>query len=245
MKISQAKKAENREKIISTAVDLIIKNGLKSASMREIAQNAGIGEATIYNYFPSKNAIVFGYYQQCLEKSISRLQAIDGFEEFTIQEQLQSLLDTILEFYLPDREFVNLTFERVFFALSQNYKQLKPIRSLYIDMVNDIFRAAEEVGEIPEQMFGDIIYQLLWDAKIGLVIYWLKDESEGFVHTSVLTDKSLGLFCALLKAGVANKISDIALFLFKNHVLNRLDFFTEKADLFSKAKRAFMGGGNG
>ena len=42
---------EIRRKILQAAVDIMTKKSFESASMREIAQSAGIGEATIYNYF--------------------------------------------------------------------------------------------------------------------------------------------------------------------------------------------------
>ena len=58
MKISKQQKLENRRKIIESAVDLVIEKDLKSATMREISRHAGIADATIYNYFPTKEAIV-------------------------------------------------------------------------------------------------------------------------------------------------------------------------------------------
>jgi len=50
---SEKNKAKTRIKILEASVDVIIEKGYKSASMREIARRAGVGDATIYNYFPS------------------------------------------------------------------------------------------------------------------------------------------------------------------------------------------------
>ena len=56
MKISKKQQKENRTKIIAATVDLVISKDLKSATMREIARKAGVGDATIYNYFSTKEA---------------------------------------------------------------------------------------------------------------------------------------------------------------------------------------------
>ncbi|MCP4693355.1 MAG: TetR/AcrR family transcriptional regulator [Desulfobacterales bacterium] len=245
MKISKERKQENRRLIIQAAVELMIKKGARAATMREIAGNAGIGTATIYNYFPTKEAILFAYYEDHFQNCMEKIQSIDGFNEFSLQEQLQTLIETSLTLFLPDREFVEISFKTTFFTMSQNFHRLKPARDLFIRMVQDMFEAAVEVGEIPGQMFQDLLYQLFWDFYVGMVIYWLSDASDRFTDTSVLIDKSLDLTCAMLKAGVANKVFDIATFLFKNHVLNRMNFIKERFNGIHEVKRAFMGGAHG
>ncbi len=241
MKISKEQKEKNRRLIIQAAVDLMIEKGLKAATMREIAKNAGIGAATIYNYFPTKESILFAYYEDHLQLCTEKIKSIRGFNEFSLQEQLQTLIETSLDLFLADREFVETSFKTIFFTMSQNYQRVKPIRDLFIHMVRDMFEAAEEVGEIPEQMFQDLIYQLFWDFYVGMVIYWLSDSSDSFTDASVMIDKSLDVTCALLKSGVANKVFDMATFLFKNHVLNRMDFIKERVNVAYEIKREFMG----
>ncbi|MEJ2497711.1 MAG: TetR/AcrR family transcriptional regulator, partial [Sulfurovaceae bacterium] len=61
MKISQEAKEKTKIKIIQSAVDLITKNGYKNTSLREIASNAGVSNPTIYNYFPSKENLLYDY----------------------------------------------------------------------------------------------------------------------------------------------------------------------------------------
>ncbi|MCP4750529.1 MAG: TetR/AcrR family transcriptional regulator [Proteobacteria bacterium] len=241
MKISQKQRKKNREKIIASAVDIMIENGFKSATMRAIAKSSGLGDATIYNYFPTKESILFAYYEEKLKECIEKLKNIEDFNQFTLHEQLQTFFETQLQLFLPDREFVALSFKRIFFSLNQNYKQIKPIRELYGKIIVDIFNAAAEVNEIPEQIFQDLIDNLLWDYYVGTIIFWLNDESEQFSDTSVLVDKTLDLMCAVLKSGVMNKVFDITSYLFKSHILNRFDGFRRRVDTIKLLKREFMG----
>ena len=73
---------------------------------------------------------------------------------------------------------------------------------------------AIEVKEIPAQMFQQIIYHLLWDYYVGIIIFWLNDRSDQFSDTSMMIDKTMDLFCSILKAGAVNKMFDIMSYFF-------------------------------
>ncbi len=242
MKISEEQKRKNRGEIIRAAVDAITEKGTKGATMREIAQKAGLGDATIYNYFPTKEAIVYAYYEEQLAVCVERLRAIEDFNEYSLREQLQVFFETQLELLLPDREFVESTFRAVTFSLTQDSQLLKPIRARFFRVVGEMFEAAVEVGEIPDQAFLEMTSRFCWDYYVGLVAYWLKDRSHQFEHTSVLIDKSLDLGVAFVKADLAGKFLDMASFLFRHHILDRLDGFRDRMEAARAVKRAFTGG---
>ena len=241
MKVNEKQRIATRKKIINAAVDVIIEKGIKAASMREIAKLAGIGDATIYNYFSTKEALVYGYYEDRIETAIDQMKKIEGFADYTLQEQLQSLVEGILERFLADREFVQSTFNQVFFGFSQSYARMKPIRRQFFDVVKTMFEQAEDRGEIPDIVFGDILHQLFWDYFVTITAYWNKDDSDQFAKTSVLIDMSLDLTCTVIKSGLFNKAFDMASFLFKNHILSRMDIFAEQIATVSRMKKQFMG----
>jgi AcrR family transcriptional regulator len=242
MKISKAQKKVNREKIIAAMVGLVIKKDLKSATMREIAREAGLGDATIYNYFPTKEAMVCGYYEDKFDQVTRKLTEIDNFNEFTFQEQLQTLFETKLELFLPDREFLEKTFKTTFFALSQHYSRIRPIKEKFMAIVEDIFEAATEVGEIPDQVFRELTIQCFWEYYIGVVVYWLGDDSDQFSSTSILIDKTIDLAGTVIRTGIGNKVFDMGIFLFKNHILSRMDLVRERVETLHGIKKKFMAG---
>jgi len=240
MKISKEQKVRNRNKIIAASVDLVTSKGLKAATMREIARKAGLGDATIYNYFPTKETILYGYYEDKFDRVTRQLKQIKDFNEYTFQEQLQTFFETKLELLLPDREFVEKTFKTTFFALSQHYSRIRPIKEKFTAIIEDIFKAAIEVGEIPDQVFMELTVQLFWEYYVGIVLYWLKDDSDQFESTTVLIDKSMDLTCASIRAGIGNKIFDMGIFLFKNHVLTRMNFIKDHVNNIHGIKKKFM-----
>ncbi len=242
MKITAKQKAENHRKIIKATVEAIIEKGYKSATMRCIAKSAGLGEATIYNYFPTKESILYAYYLEHFDNCIEQLLSIEDFNKYTFQEQLQIFFESSLELLLLDREFVGESFKIIFFSMSHNFKHLRPIRTQFVNIVDDIFQSAIEVGEIPDQVFQEIIYQFFFDYYVGIVTYWLSDTSEQLEDTTLFLDKSMDLACTVLKTNLFNKCSDLLVYLFKNHVLNRMHSAKDKIDTVHKIKRAFTGG---
>ena len=114
MKISQEQKAANRRAIIRAAVAVISEKDFPSSTMREIAKSAGVGDATIYNYFATKDAILIGYYDDHMQACIQTLKEVADFNTFTLQEQLQTFFETGLDHFQADRQFVAATFHRVF-----------------------------------------------------------------------------------------------------------------------------------
>ena len=240
MKISQNKKRENRQNIIAALVDMVIEKDLKNATMRGIAKSAGIGDATIYNYFSSKDAMVYAYYEERLGQAVDTLRGIPDFNTYTFQEQLQTFFETQLELFLADREFLEKTFKAAFFTLSQDYARIKPVKETFTRVIRDIFEAAIEAGEIQDQVFLELSLQMFWEYYIGVIMYWLKDDSDMFSSTTLLIDKSLDIAAASIRAGIGNKIFDMGMLLFKNHFLSRMDLIRDRVDLVHGIKRKFM-----
>lgn len=245
MKISKAQKKRNRDKIISAAVDLIIKKGVKAATMRRIAQDAGVGDATIYNYFPTKEAIIYAYYKDKFDEVVQRLNAITDYQEFTFREQLQAFFETKLDLFIHDREFIEKTFKPAFLTFSQHYNRIRPIKDKFMAVVEEIFATAVESGEVPEQAFRELTLQMFWEYYIGVVLYWVRDDSDRFESTSLMVDKSMDLACSVIRAGIGNKIFDMGIFLFKNHVLSKMDMFRDRVNTLHGIKKEFREMGNG
>jgi len=240
MRISAEQKAENRRAILDAAVDLMIEKGFRSMSMRAVARKAGIGDATIYNYFPTKESLIHGYYLEALETAVTTLSEVEDIDRYDLRERLQIFLETILEGYLADREFVDETFSSVFFRPVPAGKGMRAIRARFIEVVKEQFDAAGESGELPDMVLKELVYQCIWDYHIAVILYWLRDDSEQFSNTSVFIDKSLDLGYTMIKAGVLDKLTGLASFLFKSHVLSRIEMIMDERDTFNRLKDEFM-----
>jgi len=71
--------SNKRDQIITATRDLIVEHGLQDISMSQIAQRAGVGMGTIYNYFASKEELVFGLYHEI--KVAMSAHVLDSYDE--------------------------------------------------------------------------------------------------------------------------------------------------------------------
>jgi AcrR family transcriptional regulator len=63
----QLKREESRARIIESALRLFARHGYDSTSIRMIAQDAGISQGLMYNYFASKEELLQAIFQQSLQ----------------------------------------------------------------------------------------------------------------------------------------------------------------------------------
>ena len=218
MKVSKEKKKEIRNDLLQAAVEVFTEKGFRAATMREISTRAGYGVATIYNYFPNKDKILYAYFDIKLTETVETVKNIPDLDEFTLKEKLQILLETVLDIYLQDREFVAETYQMLFDSPLKTYSEFQAIHDVITDTVKSFLTTAAEKGEIPEVPFEKLIAALYDEYCILIVLFWLRDDSEGFANTSQLIDLSLDLIVGILKSGLITKSFEIIIFLFKNFV---------------------------
>ena len=240
MKVSEKDKAKTRIKILEASVDIISEKGFKSASMREIARHAGVGDATIYNYFPSKEKLLYGYCEYVQHQVMESLKQIEDFHEYSLQEQLQQFAETQLQTWLPAREFLQEVFKLTYYSPVAGSAHLTKTRKLFTQMITDMLEAAIEAGEIPEQPYQELLPRLYWDYMTGVMAYWLKDDSENFTNTSQLLDKSMVIIANILHQGMIGKSLDLISFLFRTHVMTHFDSLVKTKDTAKSIKRKFM-----
>ena len=71
-----AHRHEVRGAILDTASALVAEHGLRSVTMSQIAERAGIGRATLYKYFPAVEAILVGWHERQIAGHLEHLVAV-------------------------------------------------------------------------------------------------------------------------------------------------------------------------
>ena len=237
MKISQSAKEKTKIKILQSAVELIIEKGFDRASLREMAKNAGVSNPTIYNYFPSKEKLIYAYIEQKHKEAIETIKEIEDFHTYTLREQLQTFIETELELYLEDREFIVQIADMVFHSSPLKVGTLYETNAKFIETIEEMLLIAIEAKEIKEPPFKELMPKLFWDYYIMIVAYWIKDDSEMFENTTQFIDHSLGVIEAILQSDILEKSSQLGLFFFKTHFLSKLEKFSAKKENFNTIKR--------
>lgn len=137
--------------------------GYDATTMKQLAREAGIGDATIYKYFPTKERLLLEYFELNIADALKQLDDTPGVAQFTLHERLQLLVDGVLEGLLPDREFVEIARAIVrkspFVMVRDDMQSQKLLKQRVAAMIAE----AEDSGEIAPCDFKMLIGGLFTD----------------------------------------------------------------------------------
>jgi len=69
----ESHRREVRDAVLDTAAELITENGLLAVTMSRIAQETGIGRATLYKYFPDVESILLAWHERQIATHLEQL----------------------------------------------------------------------------------------------------------------------------------------------------------------------------
>ena len=72
----EAHRREVREAVLATTAALIAEHGLLSLTMSRIAEECGIGRATLYKYFPDVESIVLAVHERLIASHMEQLATV-------------------------------------------------------------------------------------------------------------------------------------------------------------------------
>ena len=89
----EAHRREVGDAILDTTMGLVAKHGLRAVTMSQIAEETGIGRATLYKYFPGVESILLAWHERHIAGHLEQLAALsDGGGD--PGERLRAVLET-------------------------------------------------------------------------------------------------------------------------------------------------------
>ncbi|HLK47310.1 MAG TPA: TetR family transcriptional regulator [Bryobacteraceae bacterium] len=194
---SGSKGEETRQRILNAALALFHERGLENATMREIAEKAGVATGAAYYYFSSKDAIVLAFYERAAQETALQIDQV--LEKTTdLRKRIAGVLEVKLGYFAPSR--------RLLTALAAHVDPAHPL-SPFSEATRDIreedierFRRAVSGSRtrIPKDLEGPLP-RLLWMYQMALILYWIHDRSPGQQKTAELIDGTLRLVARLIQ----------------------------------------------
>jgi len=136
-----------RKEIFDTSVHLFLEKGFNETSLREIANAAGIGKSTLYDYFSSKDEILVSYFENEIQKITERAQEIAS-QELDIVEKLRQIMQKHLEYLVANKNFyLKLTIASQTLPLGSQEK-IQAKRHAYQDMLRALIKEGIRKGEL-------------------------------------------------------------------------------------------------
>jgi len=192
------KAEETRERILDTALRLFREKGFDETTMRDIASEAGVATGAAYYYFHSKEDLVMGFYRRTAEEAREILPGAIA-ESRDLRKRLRAIIDTKFEQFADHRRLM-IGLVRIGIdpshPLSPFGRDTEPMREESIGEFREAVRGSNT--RIPKDLEADLP-RLLWMYQMGLILFWMFDESPGQKRTQTLVDGTLDLIVRLIQ----------------------------------------------
>jgi len=169
-------------------------NGWHATTTRDIASAAGIATGTLFNYFPTKEAIAVTLIADALQTGAQQFSSSRDTND-TLAADLFSLIWTGLSNLRSYRGFLGPAAETIFSPLARSSPH-SPGDSIRVDHLELVQATVTDHG-FPMPL-SPVTMQLYWTLYLGVLAFWAADESPGQEDTLALLDQSLQLFVASL-----------------------------------------------
>jgi AcrR family transcriptional regulator len=193
---STVKSEETRARILESALDLFREQGFEKTTMREIAARAQMAVGAAYYYFDSKETLVMEFYQNA--QAAMEPSFLDGMKRRrTLESRLRALIDTKLEYFAPNRRLLG--------ALSEHTDPehpLSPFSEASKEIREKDIRWFEIAIDAPNMRIpADLkpyLPRLLWLYQMGVILFWVYDNSPDQTKTEKLLSKTLKIVNVLI-----------------------------------------------
>jgi AcrR family transcriptional regulator len=191
---------ETRRMILDTALTLFREQGFDKTTIRDIAARAGLSLGAAYYYFPSKEAIVGAYYDYTQEEHLVRTR--QAFEQARdLRGRLAAALHTKIDVMEQDRALLRALF-RYGGEPDHPLSWFGPATRDQRQRCTDLFAEALAGERFPEDM-REAAPVLMWTLHMGILLYFLYDNSPGQRRTRKLIDASVGFVVDVKRVAVS------------------------------------------
>jgi len=171
-----AKSEETRARILNAALASFRVRGFDAATMRDIAEEAGVATGAAYYYFPSKEAVVLDFYRRSCDEMQPRID--EALQDSSgLEDRLRALIGVKLTQFAPNRGVLRALLKNGAepkHPLSPFSPETKEIRDIDIVWFR---RILTDCGvRIPKDLAPQLP-GMLWFFQMGVIFYWVIDES--------------------------------------------------------------------
>lgn len=195
MRVTEQTKTATRLRILEVTLELLTSQGFEAATTRDIAREAGIAVGTLFNYFPTKEAIVLQLVADALEVAEAKFEKRRR-SGASLEENLFLHISTGLRELRTVRTFLRPALDA----------GLSPARQASADEVSEAVRARhlETVQRLSSQHgrgepLSGLQLQMYWLLYHGLLSFWAGDDSPKQEDTFAILDQSVQMYVSWLQ----------------------------------------------
>ena len=166
--------------------------------MRMVADRAGVSVGNAYYYFESKELLLQAFYREVHEAHVAASRSL-LVEERDVKKRLMAVMLAKLEVTEPYHRFAGLMFRTAAdpkSPLNPFHEASKATRAEGIELFAEVLRDSKL--KIPKALAAELP-GLLWTYSMGIVLYWIHDDSTGREQTRKLTEHTVDIVVRCLR----------------------------------------------
>ena len=189
---AEPKRDVTRRRLLDRALRLFQQRGVDATTMRDIAKAAGLSLGAAYYYFPSKDALVFAYY----EDNQAQMEALAARATGSVRDRLGAIFHGKLDSVRPHRKMLATIVQRLVDPgdpVSAFSRQSRAVRARAIAVLDEALAGTA----LPPDMRA-LAAHALWLFMLATLLVYLHDATPGEARTHGLVDDVLDLVLPLL-----------------------------------------------
>ncbi len=194
MRVTAETKESTRRRILEAAQEQFRTTGFEATTTRDIAKAAGIAAGTLFNYFPTKEAIVTTL---VIDSQLRPLRRLSGESHSSLEESLFAHVVAGLRQLKPYRSYLSPVLETALSPLAE-IQSGEPGSSFGASHLEHVVQLAIQYGL--DAALTPVALQMYWTLYLGVLSFWTNDKSPKQEDTLALLDQSLSMFAGWLRS---------------------------------------------
>lgn len=194
-----SKSEQTRAAIVAAATKLFRTGGYDATTMRAVAKEAGVSVGNAYYYFGSKEHLVLAFYDEIFAAHLEGCEGVLATEQAFVP-RLTGVLEVWLDVAESSHEFAGKFFKHAAeptSPLSVFSPESAPTREAAIALMRRVVDGSDlKVAPALRQELP----LLLWLVQMGMVLFWVYDDSSGRTRTRQLVRQAVPILDKLLRA---------------------------------------------
>jgi AcrR family transcriptional regulator len=185
-------------KILEAALALFREEGFDAATMRGVAERAGVATGSAYYYYASKDAIIMDFYQRACDAMQESIRlTVESAKN--LEDGLNELIRVKLTHFAANRDILRALLRNGAdpkHPLSPFSAETKPIRDLDIAWFAHLVKQA---GVSVPRDLNPYLPGVLWFFQMGVILFWVTDDSPRQARTAMLLPLACKVVSSLVR----------------------------------------------
>lgn len=180
-----------REQILQAALEVFSERGYHKAKIEEIAQRAGIGKGTVYEYFSSKEQL----FQAILQEGVSyftEMLALNLKNEQTIRGKLTIFVQKNIEMFVHHRPLAKIAIMETAISGDEFRQWLIEMHNQRIKLIEEIISEGVKLGKVKN--INTTMAARLFYGGLGVLMSPYIEKDITLEDIKVLADEAVGYF---------------------------------------------------